>query len=282
VEAGVKPPARPDWTAWALLLPALAVIAVAFVLPVGMLLGRAFTQPEPGLQNFALLWDQPIYLQVLGNTVMISAAATPVALLLGYPVAHAMAYGAPQTRRLLTFIVLIPFWTSLLVRSFATVILLQRRGPLNTLLMNYGLIDAPLPLIYNLTGVLLGAVQTLLPFVIFPLYSSMKRIDPTLVPAALTLGAGPVRAFLRVYLPLSLPGLMTGGTFVFISMLGYFVIPALLGGPRQTMVGQLIQDQISQLGSWGVAGALSCVLLAVTGLLLGLLNRLVGLKAATQ
>lgn len=271
-----------DRASWALLLPALLVMVVAFALPVGLLLARAFTQPQPGWQNFSLLLEQPVYLKVLGNTVLISLAATPVTLLLGYPVAHAMAHGSPRLQRLLTFLVLVPFWTSLLVRSFATVILLQRRGPLNTLLLNIGLIDAPLPLLYNLTGVLMGAVQTLLPFVIFPLYNSMKRIDPTLVPAALTMGAGPVRAFLRVYLPLSLPGLVTGATFVFISMLGYFVIPALLGGPRQTMVGQLIQDQISQLGSWGVAGALSFVLLAVTATLLGLLNRVVGLRAVAR
>ncbi|MFH5924724.1 ABC transporter permease [Roseomonas xinghualingensis] len=271
----------PDPRFW-LLLPALLVLLVTFVLPVGGLLARAFTQPEPGFQNFALLWERPVYLQVIWNTVMISAAATPVALILGFPVAHAMAHGSPRTRRLLIFLVLIPFWTSLLVRSFATVILLQRRGPLNTLLMNIGVIDTPLPLIYNLTGVLLGAVQTLLPFVIFPLYSSMKRIDPSLMQAALTLGAGPVRAFLRVYLPLSLPGLMTGATLVFISMLGYFVIPALLGGPQETMVAQMIQDQIAQLGSWGVAGAMSFVLLAITAGLLALLHKLVGLKAVAR
>lgn len=267
---------------WLLLLPAVLVMFVTFALPVGMLLGRAFTQPALGLQNFVLLWEQPIYLQVLWNTLLISAAATPVTLLLGYPVAHAMAHGSPRVRRLLTFLVLLPFWTSLLVRSFATVILLQRRGPLNTLLMTIGITDAPLPLIYNLTGVILGAVQTLLPFVIFPLYSSMKRIDPALMQAALTMGAGPARAFWRVYLPLSLPGLMTGATLVFISMLGYFVIPAMLGGPRQTMVGQLIQDQIAQLGSWGVAGALSCVMLAITAILLFLLHKLVGLKAVAR
>ncbi len=267
---------------WLLLVPALAMLCVGFVFPVGMLLARAFTQPEPGLQNFVLLWERPVYLQVLWNTVLISAATTPIALLFGYPVAHAMAHGSAGTRRLLTFIVLLPFWTSLLVRSFATVILFQRRGPLNTLLMNLGVTDAPLPLIYNLTGVLLGAVQTLLPFVIFPLYSSMKRIDPALMQAARTMGAPPWRAFMRVYLPLSLPGVMTGATLTFISMLGYFVIPAMLGGPRQTMVAQLIQDQVAQLGSWGVAGALSFVLLAVTAVLLGVLHRLVGLTAVAR
>lgn len=273
---------RRDTWPWLLLAPALLVLLVTFAVPVGMLLSRAFTQPEPGLQNFLLLRERPVYLQVLLNTVLISAVATPVALLLGFPIAHAMAHGSPGLRRLLTFIVLLPFWTSLLVRSFATVILLQRRGPVNTLLMTLGITEAPLPLLYNLTGVLLGAVQTLLPFVIFPLYSSMRRIDPLLLPAAMTLGASPLRAFLRIYLPLSLPGLMTGATLVFISMLGYFVIPALLGGPRQTMVGQLIQDQIAQLGSWGVAGALSFLLLLVTALLLGLLHRLVGLGAMAR
>lgn len=267
---------------WLLLVPALALLAVGFVLPVGMLLARAFTQPEPGLGNFVLLWTQPVYLQVLWNTVMIAAAATPVALLFGYPVAHAMAHGSAATRRLLTFIVLLPFWTSLLVRSFATVILFQRRGPLNTLLLDIGLIDAPLPLIYSLAGVLLGSVQTLLPFVIFPLYSAMKNIDPALMQAALTMGASPVRAFLRVYLPLSLPGVMTGAALTFISMLGYFVIPAMLGGPHQTMVAQLIQDQVAQLGSWGMAGALSFVLLGVTAVLLAVLHRLVGLTAVTR
>ena len=280
VEARLMRAPRPR--PWLLLLPAVGMMLCGFALPVGMLLARAFTQPEPGLQNFAILIERPVYLQVLWNTVLISAVATPIALLFGYPVAHAMAHAGPGTRRLLTFVVLLPFWTSLLVRSFATVILFQRRGPLNQVLMAVGITDAPLPLIYNLAGVLLGAVQTLLPFVIFPLYASMRRIDPALMPAAMTMGATPVRAFLRVYLPLSLPGLMTGATLTFISMLGYFVIPAMLGGPRETMLAQLIQDQVAQLGSWGVAGALSLVLLAVTAVLLGTLHRVVGLKAVAR
>ena len=121
-----------------------------------------------------------------------------------------------------------------------------------------------MPLLYNMTGLLAGCVQVLLPFVIFPLYSSMARIDPGYMRAAATLGASPVRAFVRVYLPLTLPGLVTGATLVFISTLGYYIIPALLGGARQQMISQLIQDQIAAFGNWGVAGALSLVLLAVT------------------
>lgn len=265
-----------------LLLPAALLLLVAFLGPVGWLLSRAFTQPQPGLRNFVDLWERQGYLQVLWNTVVISATATPICVLLGFPVAHAMTYGSPRLRRWLVFIVLIPFWTSLLVRTFATVILLQRNGPLNGMLIGLGLTSEPLPLLYNMTGLLAGAVQVLLPFVIFPLHAAMLRIDPAYMQAALTLGAGPIRAFLRVYLPLTLPGLLTGATLVFISTLGYYVTPAMLGGPRQTMIAQTIQDQIAQFGNWGMAGALSLLLLVVSGLVLLLLHLTVGLKAVAR
>lgn len=265
-----------------LLLPALLVLGAAFIWPVSFLLSRAFTYPVLGFGNFVQLWERPVYLRVILNTATISAAVTPICLLLGFPVAHAMAHGSPRLRRWLVLLVLIPFWTSLLVRSFATVILLQRNGPLNGLLMGARLITEPLPLLYNLTGVLLGAVQVLLPFVIFPLHATMARIEPSWMQAALTLGAGPVRAFWRVYLPLTLPGLLTGAALVFISTLGYYVVPALLGGPRELMVAQLIQDQIGNFGNWGMAGALSLVLIAGTGLLMLAVHMTVGLKAVAR
>ncbi|HEX9525651.1 MAG TPA: ABC transporter permease [Reyranella sp.] len=266
-----------DRRTW-LLLPAGLLLTVAFLGPVGWLLMRAFTFPQPGFENFELLWQRPVYLRVMGNTLLISAIVTPIVLLLGFPVAHMMAHGSARLRRWLVFLVLVPFWTSLLVRSFATAILLQRHGVINSFLVGFGFVDEPLPLLYNLTGLLAGCVQVLLPFVIFPLYSAMARIDPALMNAAATLGAPPLRAFVRVYLPLTLPGLMTGATLVFISTLGYYIIPALLGGARQQMVAQLIQDQIATFGNWGVAGALSLVLLLATGGLLALLQLTVGLK----
>jgi len=150
------------------------------------------------------------------------------------------------------------------------------------MLIGIGLIGEPLPLLYNLTGVMLGAVQVLLPFVIFPLYSAMSRIEPAYMQAALTLGCTPLRAFWRIYLPLTLPGVMTGATLVFISTLGYYITPAMLGGPRQIMIAQLIQQQIADFGNWGLAGALSLVLLAVTAGMLGLLQVTVGLKATAR
>jgi len=265
-----------------LLVPALLILLVAFIGPVGWLLSRAFTQPTLGFQNFEELWTHPVYLRVIWNTVAISAIATPICVVLGFPVAHAMTYGSTRMRRWLIFLVLLPFWTSLLVRTFATVILLQRTGPVNAILVGLGLVDRPVPLLYNMTGLLVGAVQVLLPFVIFPLHASMLKIEPAYMQAALTLGANPVRAFFRVYLPLTVPGLLTGATLVFISILGYFVTPAMLGGVRELMVAQLIQDQIGQFGNWGVAGALSLVLLLATALLLGLLHATVGLKAVAR
>jgi putative spermidine/putrescine transport system permease protein len=265
-----------------LLVPSVLLLLVAFIAPVGMLLSRAFTQPQTGVQNFIDLWERRGLLQVLWNTIVIAAIATPICVLIGFPVAHAMTHGSARLRRWLVFIVLVPFWTSLLVRTFANVILLQRNGPLNAMLVGLGLTAEPLPLLYNMTGLLFGAVQVLLPFVIFPLHAAMLRIDPTYMQAALTLGAGPVRAFLRVYLPLTMPGLLTGATLVFISTLGYYVTPAMLGGPRQTMIAQLIQDQIAQFGNWGIAGALSLLLLLVSGVLLLMLQLTVGLKAVAR
>ncbi len=265
-----------------LLVPAVLLLVVAFIGPVGMLLSRAFTHPQIGVQNFVDLWERRGYLQVLWNTITIAAIATPICVLIGFPVAHAMTHGSARLRRWLIFIVLVPFWTSLLVRTFANVILLQRNGPLNAMLVGLGLTAEPLPLLYNMTGLLFGAVQVLLPFVIFPLHAAMLRIDPSYMQAALTLGAGPVRAFVRVYLPLTMPGLLTGATLVFISTLGYYVTPAMLGGPRQTMIAQLIQDQIAQFGNWGIAGALSLLLLVVSGVLLLLLQLTVGLKAVAR
>ena len=265
-----------------LALPALLLLAAGFVLPVGALLSRAFTEPQPGFGNFAELWQRPIYLRVLLNTVEIAAVTTPICVLLGFPVAHAMATGSPRRRRWLTFLVLVPFWTSLLVRSYATVILLGRNGPVNALLTGLGLVSEPLALLYNFTGLLLGAVQVLLPFVVFPLYAAMARIEPQYMQAALTLGSRPLRAFWQVYLPLTVPGLVTGATLVFISTLGYYITPALLGGPRQTMIAQLIQQQIGDFGNWGVAGALSLVLLGVTALMLGLLHATVGLRTVAR
>ncbi len=265
-----------------LLLPALLLLTLVFLLPVGWLLSRAFTYPHPGLGNVLALWRRPVLLRVLANTVLIAAAVTPLAVLLGYPVAHAMAFGPRWLRRPLGFVVLLPFWSSLLVRTFAILVLLGRQGPVNAVLTGLGLARAPVPMLYGLGAVLFGAVQVQVPFVVFPLLAVMRRVDPACMGAAMTLGAGPVRAFLRVMLPQTLPGVLAGATLVFVTTLGYYVTPALLGGPHETMVAQLIQREVSDSGDWGVAGALSLLLLLVAGGLVGLLHAVVGLRAVSR
>lgn len=261
-----------------LVIPAVAVLLAAFGLPVSWLLLRSVSTPVWGLQNFVYVFERPVYLQVLLNTAVISAVVTLCCALIGYPFAYTMANGSERTRRLLTFLVLIPFWTSILVRSFGWVVLLQRRGLVNQLLLATGLADEPLQLVYNRFGTLVGMVHILLPFMVFPLYTVMTRIDPSFAQAASTLGAGPVRAFMRSYLPLSMPGLFTGATLVFISALGYFITPALLGGPRDMMIAQLIEQQVSNFGNWGVAGALSVLLLLAATVVLVAARRLFGLR----
>jgi putative spermidine/putrescine transport system permease protein len=262
-----------------LVLPACGLLLVCFAYPVFWLLLRSFSEPAWGLQNYETLYLRPVYLKVLWNTVVISATVTLFCAAIGYPLAYSMANAGARMRRLLIFVVLIPFWTSILVRTFSWMIILQRQGLINEFLMGVGVIRTPLSLVYNRVGVLIGMVQILLPFMVFPLYSVMLRIDRSYSAAAATLGASPVRNFLRVYLPLSLPGIFTGGMLVFIISLGYFITPALLGGAADTMVAQMIERLIATLGNWGLAGALATVLLVGTALGLALVHRLVGMRA---
>jgi putative spermidine/putrescine transport system permease protein len=259
-----------------LVLPAALLMAVCFIWPLLKLLGLSFSQPAPSLGNYEALFTRPLYLRVLWNTVVISASVDLCCLLIGYPIATIMATSAPRLRRLLIFMVLIPFWSSVLVRSFAWMVLLQRNGLINDMLIGIGMIQQPARLVYNRVGVLIGMVQILLPFMIFPLFTTMSRIDPAYARAASTLGAGPVRGFLRVWLPLTLPGVLTGSVLVFVIALGYYIVPALLGGFGDTMVAQVIEQQVADFGNWGMAGSLSVALLVGTGLMLALIMRLYG------
>jgi putative spermidine/putrescine transport system permease protein len=255
---------RIDARGW-LVVPAVLLVGVLFAYPVSWLLVLSATDPEPGLRNFTTLLESPVYLKALWNTILISGSVTLLCVLLGYPIAYAMAHAGERLRRLLIFIVLIPFWSSILVRTFAWMVLLQQKGLINRTLIEYlGLIETPLTLIYNRTGVLIGMSHILLPFMILPLYSVLNRIEPSLSQAAASLGAPPVRNFARVYLPLSLPGLIAGSVLVFVMGLGYYITPALLGGPGDVMIAQLIEMQIADFGNWGLAGALALVLLLGT------------------
>lgn len=249
---------------YSLLAAPLLLLISFFLVPVVVLLSRSFSAPRWGFQNFSALLGAGVYLNVILNTVFIAATATACCIVLGFPVAYTMVSSSNKIKRLLMFCVLAPFWTSVLVRSFGWMVILQRQGILNNAMIAMHLIDTPLPLIYNRFGTLVGMVQVLLPFFIFPLYSVMNRISPTYMEAASVLGAGPVKTFLRVYLPLTLNELYGGATMVFIMALGFYITPVLLGRPRDVMVANLIEQQVSELSNWGMAGALSVVLLGIT------------------
>jgi len=256
-----------------LLLPAVGLVCVFFVYPVGSLLLSSATEPHLGVQNYVELASKPLYAAVMWNTVVISALVTLICVIIGYPFAYSIAAARPTVRRYLIFAVLVPFWSSVLVRSFAWLVLLQRDGLINKALIWLGLSSTPLTLVHNRIGVLVGMSHVLLPFMVLPLYSVMAGIDGSLLQAAGCLGAPPVRAFLRVYLPITFPGLLNGIGLVFVLGLGYFIVPALLGGLSDTMVAQLIQSQIADFGRWGVVGALSVVLLIAVGVIFAILRR---------
>lgn len=261
---------------WGLLVvPLVAFLLVVFVAPLVTILARSFTDPTTGLGNYSDFFGSPVYFDVLGNTFRISGLVTLVTLLLGFPYAYLMTLASPFWRGVMLVAVLVPFWTSLLVRTFAWVLMLGDTGVVNQVLMSVGLVDEPTALIRNQTGVLVGMVQVMLPYAVLPMYATMRTIDRRLVQAAEGLGARPVSAFWRVYAPLTLPGVAASCLLVFISSIGFYVTPALLGGPKDMMIGELIVQQLSAVLRWGFASALAVILLVVTGALLLLVSRVV-------
>src|SRR5712675_2150725 len=219
--------------------------------------------------------DQAIYRDVFARTFTISFGVTALCLILGFPVAYLLATLPAGRSNLLMIFVLLPFWTSLLVRTCAWIVLLQREGVVNNSLRWLGIVDEPLRLIYNRFGVYVAMTHVLLPFMILPLYSSMKAISPAYMRAAASLGASPVTAFLRVYLPQTLPGIGAGCLLVFILALGYYITPALVGGAADQMISYFIALYTTETVNWGLASALGAVLLLATLLLAAVYGKLV-------
>ncbi|CAD6550586.1 ABC transporter permease [Paraburkholderia sabiae] len=218
-----------------------------------------------------------VYRQAFLRTISISATVTLLCLLLGYPVAWMLAnLPAKSSNRLMLFVI-VPFWTSLLVRTTAWYVLLQPGGVINGLLMGLGLTTHPLPLIFNRAGVLIGMTHVLLPYMILAIFSVMKSVSPVYVRAAQSLGAHPFTAFVRVYVPQTLPGVGAGCFLVFVLALGYYITPALLGGAGDEMISQLIAMQTNTQLNWGLAGALSAYLVIFTAIFYFLFNRIVGI-----
>lgn len=262
----------------ALLLPALVLLVVLFVYPIARLLVTSvYADGQFTLEHYRRIVEVDLYLRVFRTTFVIALQVTGICLALGYPLAYFLASLRPRTARLLMILVLIPFWTSILVRTYAWMVLLQRQGVVNRWLLELGLIDEPLRMMYNRIGVLVGMSHVLLPFMVLPTYAVMRGIDRTLLRAAANLGASPVQAFLRVFLPLSLPGVAAGSLLVFILALGFFITPALMGGRTDMMIAQLIETQIRTELNFSFAAALAAVLLVITLVIFAIYNRLLGI-----
>lgn len=258
--------------------PALVLVTGLLLVPVGWLFALAFVSGgEISLVNFQRMVEYPAYAAIFRTTFEVSVAVTVLCILLGYPVAYLLSQLPPRLATIGLAFVIIPFWTSLLVRTYAWLVLLQRRGVLNDTLVASGLVDEPLRLVHNFTGTLIGMVHIMLPFLVLPLYATVRSIDGDLVRAATSCGASPVQAFWRVFLPLSLPGLIAGTLLVFILSLGFYVTPAVLGGGRVTMVSMKIQQNVSVYFDWGAGSALGVVLLAAVFAIFYAVHRFAGL-----
>jgi spermidine/putrescine transport system permease protein len=265
------------WRLRALLLgPALAWWLAFLILPVGLVLAYSLMTrgqfggvvPTLTLDNYLRALD-PLYVGVLLGSLRMAAIATVVALLIGYPTAYFIATRPRRWRTPLLIIVILPFWTSFLIRTYAWVVLLNREGLINRPLLDAGIIGEPLPLLNNEFSIILGLVYIYLPLMILPLYASLERINPELREASTDLGASPLRTFLTVTLPLSSTGIVAGAIFVFVPSLGNFIVPELLGGGRHPMIGNLIQGQFLRARDWPFGAALTAGLIAITiGLLL--------------
>jgi putative spermidine/putrescine transport system permease protein/spermidine/putrescine transport system permease protein len=262
----------------ALALPALLLIGAVILVPIGWLFGLSFIGPGGfSLVNYARLLH-PSYYLTFKTTIELAVLVTGVCVLLGYPLAYLTSQLPPRGAALMLLCVLFPFWTSLLVRTYAWLVILQRRGLINTWLTDLGVIDHPLALVHNFTGTAIGMAHIMLPFMVLPLYGSMKAISPDYLRAAANLGASPVRAFWQIFVPLSMPGLFAGMIIVFVLSLGFYVTPALLGGGRVMMWSMQIERSIAVYSDWGAASALGVVLLVATLGVLWVVTRLVGFE----
>ncbi|SCB55425.1 putative spermidine/putrescine transport system permease protein [Bradyrhizobium shewense] len=260
---------RPWPTPWAwLLLPGSVFLVVLFVVPLTGLLLLAFGMPNWTLANFSRIGDTPVYLTVMRNTLEISVTVTALAFVLSYPIAYALTTGGMVLRTFLLIGVVLPYFTSTLARTFAWIVLLGRNGVVNQFLLELGWVSQPIPLLYNRFGVILGMTHIVMPMMILPMYTVMSSIDPKLMRAAKANGASPLAAFLTIFLPLSLPGLIAGILLVFIYCLGFYITPALMGGLSDVMITMAISSQILEQLNWNFGAALSVVLLlAVLSLL---------------
>jgi putative spermidine/putrescine transport system permease protein len=244
--------------------PLVLFMLLAFNLPIVLMLGWSIGAPPDVLAHYAQVLERPVYLKVLGNTFRIALIATAVCAVLGYPLAYWMRGLSPGRQLVALALVVLPFWVSILVRTYAWIVILGNDGVVNRSLQGLGLIGTPMSFLYNEFGVVLGTTNVLLPFLVLPLFAAMLRLDDRLLQAAASLGASRRRIFWQVFFPLTVPSLAAGAILVFILTLGFFITPAILGGGRVPMIANMLDLLINRLPRWELAAAISTVLLALT------------------
>ncbi|MBN9550562.1 MAG: ABC transporter permease [Alphaproteobacteria bacterium] len=268
--------------AFGLTVPAALLTICLYVVPILQVLALSFTEPTFGIGNYVEMFGSAAIGRVVRTTIIVAAVTTALTIVMSYAVAFALVHMRPGVRRVALFMVMVPFWVSVLVRAFAWITILRRNGVLNSALVGSGAIAEPLELVYNQFGVIVGMVHYMMPFAILLLYANLSEIDPRIIQAARSLGARPVTIFTRVWLPLSVPGLAIASLFIVIFSLGFLVTPAILGAGRVLMVAEYISVQISSTLRWGVATALSTTLLLVVGVLVAVAARSPALRAAFE
>jgi|RhiMetdeSRZDD1v2_1073273.scaffolds.fasta_scaffold162719_3 spermidine/putrescine transport system permease protein len=277
---------RPGLVVALQLTPALGWLAVFFLVPLVLIAVYSVGRRAEGggvvftftLQHYVRVLSSSYYLGITWQSLVLSLKVTAVTLLLGYPVAYLLATTRSRWKPFLVFLLLVPWWTSILVKNFAWVGILLDNGLVNRVLLGAGLVDRPLKLLYTEFSVTVGLVHLLIPFMTLPLFATLEKLDPQLLEASGNLGAGPIASFREVTLPLSLPGIASGCILTFILAFGSFVTPALLGGSRNWMVAMVVQDQFLNAFNWPLGSAVAIVLLLVVLVLVLGFNRLVGLE----
>ncbi|MDQ0471994.1 ABC transporter permease [Labrys wisconsinensis] len=268
--------------AFGLTVPACLIVTALYLVPLGTVLAISVEEPVPGLGNYAGLLDSPAVARVLATTLQVTLLTCALTLVASYVVAFALVHMSGRLRQAALLMVLVPFWISVLVRAFAWMTILRRQGVINSTLAALGLITDPLELANNRIGVVIGMVHYMMPFAILLLYANLAGIDRRIMQAARSLGARPGTVLLRLWLPLSLPGIAVAAIFVFVFSLGFLITPALLGGGRTVMIAEYISVQITNTLRWGVATSLATLLLVVVGAAIFLAMRSPALRAAFE
>jgi ABC-type spermidine/putrescine transport system permease subunit I len=264
--------------AFYLILPILILLVVFMVVPVFRIFVLSFFDPDFTLKHYLKFYNVGIYSQILLRTLTISLMVSFCCLIVGYPVAYLMADVSDKKAKILLIFVVLPMWTGILVRTYAWMVLLGRKGILNKMLIYFDVIAEPLKILYTTKAVVLAMVQILVPLMILPLYATMKGIDRNLLKASNILGANPLRTFWRIFLPLSTPGILAGFTLVFILSMAFFITPALVGGRKDIMIAMLIESQVTRLLNWGFAAALSLILMTMTMVIILVFNKFIGIN----